>query len=178
MSISKDSLERIEEHWAVRSIGKEKIRQAYNMAMIRQVNASLGNQINISLSVNDNSLFIEHVAGVYELAALEGIHALLYPATGDMNKALKEQAQTGAYKAYELKCTIDVPNDDKSRIYHVLHIAALAYCGERWTDIRRWLKEHPNAIEIPNVNNVSWENRILYRLFDCWIRLFRKNQMG
>ena len=42
--------------------------------------------------------------------------------------------------------------------------------------MRRWLKEHPKEIVAPSVAKVGWDRRITYRLFECWIRLLRKDR--
>ena len=37
------------------------------------------------------------------------------------------------------------------------------------------MKEHGSVLKSPSVAKEPWDNRILYRLFACWVRLFRKN---
>src|SRR5262249_17958422 len=76
---------------------------------------------------------------------------------------------------FELRRLFDLPDSDEERIYHVLHLSALAYCGDRWSDLRRWYSENSAAVEIPSVANAAWHFRLLYRLFECWVRLFRKS---
>ena len=68
-----------------------------------------------------------------------------------------------------------VPHPTHERLYFVLHLSALAYCGDRWADLRRWYAENKQALTPPSVVDVSWDQRLLFRLFHCWIRLFRKN---
>ena len=41
--------------------------------------------------------------------------------------------------------------------------------------MRDWIKENEAALVVPSVADVSWDRRLLYRLFHCWVRLFRKN---
>jgi hypothetical protein len=37
------------------------------------------------------------------------------------------------------------------------------------------MTEHPNEIAPPSVAGVLWDRRVLFRVFDCWVRLFRKS---
>jgi len=78
--------------------------------------------------------------------------------------------------AHELLRVLPAPADDHGRVFHVLHHGALAYCSDRWTDLRRWMEENPALAVPPSVASATWDHRILFRLHDCWIRLFRKNQ--
>lgn len=70
-----------------------------------------------------------------------------------------------------------LPEDTNERIFHVLHLSALAYCGDRWSDLRRWLKERSDGDFSQNFGeDVSWDNRLLSHLYECWIRLLRKDK--
>ncbi len=68
-----------------------------------------------------------------------------------------------------------VPNPIDERLFHILHLAALAYCGDQWSDLRRWFRENQSIVVSPSVAGLPWDKRLLYRLYDCWFRLFRKN---
>jgi len=67
-----------------------------------------------------------------------------------------------------------VPEAAHDRLFFVIQFSALAYCGDRWSDLLRWYKENNAALAAPSVAKAPWDRRLLYRLFDCWIRLFRK----
>jgi replicative superfamily II helicase len=67
-----------------------------------------------------------------------------------------------------------MPTETPDRLFHVLHLASLAYCGDRWSDIRRWFVENAAAVEAPSVADQPWDRRLLYRLFACWVCLLRK----
>jgi len=69
----------------------------------------------------------------------------------------------------------EIPGSTEERIFYVLQLSALAYCGDRWTDLRRWFMENKTAIAVPTVADAHWDRRLLYRLFECWVRLFRKD---
>src|SRR5208337_4038815 len=91
----------------------------------------------------DDQSNLERVAMAYEIAAIEGIDALLHPSADEANKSLQDQAQAGAYRAYELIRALPIPTNNADRAFHILHRGALAYCSDQWTDLRRWLKENP-----------------------------------
>ena len=109
----------------------------------------------------------------FELAAIEGLDELSRPA-GD-NQALREQAVAASFRAFSIRRLLSVPIETYDRLFFVLQLSAIAYCGDRWSDLRRWFNEQQDTLRIPSVADVSWDHRLLYRLFDCWIRLFRKD---
>jgi replicative superfamily II helicase len=88
--------------------------------------------------------------------------------------ALRAQCAAGAWRAFAVLRLLSVPAEATDRIFHVLHLASLAYCGDRWSDIRRWFVENAAAVEIPSVAEQLWDRRLLYRLFACWVSLLRK----
>lgn len=177
MSISQQAIDRLDSHWAVISIPASWRERAHEVALKRLVHGVIGRQLMIDgAERSDDADNLQKVAMAYELAAIEGIEALLHPSADAEKELLAEQAQAGAFRAYELLRVMPCPSGEHARIFHVLHHGALAYCSDRWTDLRRWMKENPEAIVPPSVASVTWDHRVLFRLFDCWIRLFRKNQ--
>lgn len=178
MSVTTDSLAYLEEqHWALKAVGSAARIRALDVARYMLVTGAVGKQIVIEFKPREGDMeLIERVAAAYELAAIEGLSAILHVPGDDEGRKRRDTAISAAYRAYELRRVLPVPADDLARVFHILHDGAIAYCGDRWTDLRRWLKEHPEASTAPSVANVAWDRRILYRLFDCWVRLFRKNQ--
>ena len=176
MSVSESTLSRLESHWAVSSIPAVRRERALEVARNRLVQSAIGRQVALDFSEHpDDGSNLERVAMAYELAAIEGIDALLHPGTDEASTSLGEQAQAGGFRAYELRRAQTIPSDDAGRAFHILHLGALAYCSDRWTDFRRWLKENVSVVTAPSVATVLWDERVLYRLYDCWVRLFRKN---
>ena len=174
MILSQKHLEQINQHWAVQSIDNNLRTQVMEMAEQHLVGMTLGNLLEYSQTDCDDDL-LERVAMAYELVAIEGIDALLHPVANQENQNLRKLAQVGAYRAFDLFRILPVPDDNEARLFHVLHVAGLAYCGDRWTDLRRWFKEQQHTLKIPTVVDVSWDKQLLYRIFDCWLRLLRKN---
>jgi hypothetical protein len=108
----------------------------------------------------------------YEMAAIEGLGAFLNP-TG-MEEEMRQQCAAGAWRAFEFYRLFNLPERTEDRISHVLHVSALAYCGDRWSDLRRWYNENEKDIQIPSTADIPWDQKLLYNLFECWLCLFRK----
>jgi len=175
MVITEDALSRVDQHWAVKAVDDNKLARALEVAKVRVVRSAVGHQMMIDFeeTAADNEL-VERAALAYEIAAIEGLDSLLHPSGDEERIRLRLQAQAGTYRAYALRRTLPVPSGPEDRMYHVLHLAALGYCGDQWTDLRRWLKDHEREVKPPSVADASWDHRVLRRLFDCWVRLLRK----
>lgn len=179
MVITEDALNRIDQHWAVKAIGDDRLARALEVATVRVMRAAVGDQMVIACEETaTDAETVERAAMAYEVAAIEGLDALLHPSGDEARIQLRLQAQAGAFRAYALRRTLPIPQEPEDRIFHVLHLAALAYCGDQWTDLRRWLKDHEQDIKLPPVAGVSWDHQLLRRLYDCWIRLLRKEGWG
>ena len=176
MLVTEEALSRLDQHWAVLAIASHDRERALEVAKVRLVQSATAHQMTVDFRTEPEDLqLLQSMSLAYEIAAAEGLDALLHP-TGDPRRIeLQQQAQAGAFRAYEMKRALSVPtSDNEERIFHVLHLAAVAYCGDQWADLRRWIKAHESACTPPSVADVSWDRRVLYRLFDCWVRLLRK----
>ncbi|MEL6244019.1 MAG: DEAD/DEAH box helicase [Pseudomonadota bacterium] len=173
MTLSLTSLAALREHWALSAIGTEGIEKADRLANERLAQRSVGQQISFAFGVEpDDEQFLEKVALAYEMAAIEGLDELSRPTGEDSN--LRDQAAAAAFKAFDIRRLMPVPAEPNDRLYFILQLSALAYCGDRWSDLRRWYQVNENALQAPSVADVGWDQRLLYRLFHCWVRLFRK----
>ena len=173
MNLKQNAIDRLESHWAVAAVGEEQRHHAHDVSQARLVRRAVGRQLQLDLveSPHDEDL-LTRLALAYEVAAIEGLPSFvsLNPDQDD----LRHQCVAGAWRAFELRRLLPVPETSGERIFHVLHLASLAYCGDRWSDIRRWFEENKSAVGIPSVADQQWQIRLLYRLFDCWVRLLRK----
>jgi replicative superfamily II helicase len=173
MSLKNETFERLESHWAVAAIPVGYRQRAVKWAQVRLVQKTVGRQLHLLLSDSAHEEdVLKRVALAYEMAAIEGLPAFLsqFPE----QDALRLQCVAGAWQAFGFRRLLPVPPAEIERIFHVLHLAGLAYCGDRWSDIRRWFIENPVAVAIPSVADQPWDRRLLYRLFECWVRLLRK----
>ena len=160
-------------HWAVSAIDSEDLKRADDLARERLAQRAVGQQIAFDFvhSESDDPI-LERVALAYEIEVIEGLEELSRPSGA--NDALRNQAVAAASKAFDIRRLLPIPESTHDKLFFVLQFSALAYCGDRWADLRRWYKENAEQLDAPSVASVSWDQRILYRLFDCWVRLFRK----
>lgn len=174
MSVSREALAELRNHWALQAFDSEALDRAHSVIDHVLVERAVGKQItfNFDQQETDQSL-IERVALAYEMASIEGLDALSRASGGD--ESLRNQAAAASYSAFEFRRLQSVPKDTHARIFHILQISALAYCGDRWSDLRRWYQKNSEALRAPSVADADWDKRLLYRLFDCWVRLFRKS---
>jgi superfamily II DNA/RNA helicase len=174
MILLREHLAALDNHWAVASVRQQERLRAHDVANARLVEDALGGQLHLDFveQPTDEGL-LERLAGAYEVAAAEGLDALLH--TSPQRQVLATQAQAGAFRAFEIRRVLPIPNRDLDRVFHVLHLASLAYAGDRWSDLRRWLFDHKEETAAPNAANVSWDSRVLFRVYDGWLRLFRKD---
>ena len=180
MIVTPEALAGLRSHWAVSAIGERDLERAEQLADERLAQENVGRQIAFSFAPDhgggdadrhDDAL-LDRVALAYELAAVEGLEALAHP--GGIYRELREQATLASHKAFEFRRLGRVSGGPLDRILFVLRLSALAYCGDRWPDLRRWYAEHEESLKAPSVADVPWDARVLYRLFHCWVRLFRK----
>jgi len=174
MNVTQVSLSTADSHWAVLAVGATKRDRGLKVVDARLVKKALGRWIDIDFreTANDDEI-LRRLALAYEIVAIEGLSG--FTSTSAETAELRTKCASGAYRAFEIGRIFDIPDNNEERIYHILHLSALAYCGDRWSDLRRWYSENNNSIQSLSVDDVSWNYRVLYRLFDCWIRLLRKD---
>jgi superfamily II DNA/RNA helicase len=174
MTVSLPSLDRLGDHWAVSAIEAKQRQRALDLVSERLAKAALGRQIAFSFDEKqEDDQLLERVALAYELAAIEGLDALSRATGGDA--AMREQCSAAAFRAFDIKRLLPTPGATNERVMFVLQLSALAYCGDRWSDLRRWYQENAPALKPPSIADSKWDERLLYRIFDCWVRLFRKD---
>jgi len=174
MKVNEESLKYLDTHWALSSIKEEERKRILKTADTLLVKSAVGEQMKIDISEDSPELSkIEHLALAYEMAAIEGLDAVLRQMNVD-DDGLKDQFASAAWRTFSLRRLLEIPVETEARIFHILHLSCLAYCGDRWSDLRRWYHENEMKLVIPSIANVLWDRRILYRLYECWLRLFRK----
>ena len=175
MLITDAALQAVDSHWAVLAVGGDRRDRGLEVARARLVHSAVSQQMTLDFQERPtDAAILEKLSLAYELAAVEGVEATLYAAQTEESKPLREQCMAGAWRAFDLRCQMPIPGGDDARVFAVLHLAALAYSADRWADLRRWLSEHEDVTAIPSPDGAPWDCRLLFRLFDCWIRLLRK----
>lgn len=175
MTIELEDIKFIDEHWAVNSISEDLRRDIFEKVELTLITKSLGSILEAENSFPLDVNAVENLAMAYEIAAIEGIPSLLHPSSSIESRQLQKTAEAGAYRAFDLYRVCPLPKSEEQRILHVLHVGSLAYCGDRWSDLKRWFSDNPESVLVPEQKSVSWDKLILFKLFDCWVRLFRKN---
>jgi len=174
MRITLEDLAKLHEHWTFETVSLKDRKHAEELVNKRLAEKAVGRQISFNFAETEEDIqLLERVALAYELAAIEGLDSLNHPS--DKNVELRNQCAAAAYGAFAIRSLSPVPEIPLQRIFHILQLSALAYCGDRWSDLRRWYVENQNFLAAPSVADVDWDRRLLHRLFDCWIRLFRKS---
>lgn len=178
MRLSETALEALKEHWAVAAIGVDELERANTIIHQRFVRQAAGKkQIGLGLAENSGEeAFLERIALAFELAAIEGLEELSRP-TGE-NCHLPDQAVAASSRTFDIRRLLPVPKETHDRLFFVLQLSAMAYCGDRWSELRRWYREQGEALKTPSVVGAEWDHRLLYRLFDCWTLLFRNQSRG
>ena len=176
MIVTKDMLAGLSNHWAIAAIPKKDVVRVKRIVEERLVSQAVGEQIHFDFAVKqptkkDDDL-IEKVSLAYEMAAVEGLAALGGSQQGNEDKA--KICAAAAFELFDFVRLATIPEQTESRIYFVLKFFAIAYCGDRWSDLRRIINEKRGMCACPSVADVPWDKRILYRLFDCWTKLIRK----
>lgn len=174
MTVSLAAFENLQSHWALSAITMDERARASELINEQLVQRAIGRQIDFAFKEEEtDETLLNRVSLAYEIAAIEGLDALSRPAGGD--NVLRDQATAASHHAFDIRRLSDIPKGTEERIFHILQLSALAYCGDRWSDLRRWFNENCLAIAPPTVANMPWDRRLLHRLFDCWVRLFRKD---
>ena len=172
MSLSERALEALDEHWAVAAIGGGELGRADDLVRQRLTRHAVGRHVSISFEERaEDEPLLERVALAFELAAIEGLDELRRPA--GLNCGLRDQAVAASFRAFDIRRLLPVPGETPDRLFFVLQLSAIAVCGDRRADLRRWYREQGESLRAPSVADAPWDRRLLYRLFECWVRLFR-----
>ena len=177
MTLPAEAFFTLHSHWAIESVGKQDRERATQLAQRRLTQRTVSERSQFSFaSASDEDLLLDRVALAYELAVLEGLDVLCGASAHDDKQ--RDLAVAGAFCAFELRRLLPVPAATHDRLFHVLHLAALAYIGARGPDLRRWFRANTAAWTVPSVVDAPWDRRILYGLFEGWIRLFRQDDLN
>jgi len=177
--LRRSDLEALESHWAISAIPPEERLRAEETMKSSLVGSAVGRQLSLSGSFDSRDAeLLERVASAYEVAAAEGIRSLLHPQQSEEDQLLRLRAQAGAARAFDFLRVLPPPSTDTRLVFHVLHLGALAYVGDRWADFRRWLREAGTRNAAGSLIDGPWDSRVLGTVFECWLRLLRKEGLS
>ena len=119
MTISKEDLDKVNNHWAIKAIGEEDFSRASEVRKARLIRNSIGSEINLEFNHNSSDeRLLQRIEMAYEFVIQEGINALLHPSQDNTN--LQKQARAGAFLAYDYAIVQKLPDDFQGKIYAIL----------------------------------------------------------
>lgn len=175
MDLNQSHFDKLDSHWAVSVFTEQQRQEVLSLADQRMVDLALAEIMEPEGKRGFDSDEVDRLATAYELAAFEGIEAVLYPSNQVDSKELRYLASAGAHRAFGLRRVLELGADSiEMKMLNVLHLAGLAYCGDRWTDLKRWLSDNDIGA-IDTYSYSSWDTQLLYSIFSAWVRLLRKD---
>ncbi len=170
--ITVESLRQVDTHWAVQAVGDEKLRHY----ILKYSKAKFEGEGNIDKQFKDEDV-LRRLSQSYELAAIEGRDDFInYSGFGK----LQNQFLAGSLRAFEIKRILPIPEDNNTEfIFQILNLSTLAYCGGSLKDLNQIYEEHSEKIKSILLDQTTdWDKRVLYRLFQCWLSLFKKDSLN
>lgn len=149
-------------HWAVSAIDAD-VRQA----AIARAEAAVAQGRWLLAADGDREPF-ELLAGAYDLAVRDRLDTLAHLGAGEQADELQAQVEWGAARAFALHAALSLPDDEPSRLFRILHLAALAAVGGRRADWDRWVQDHPLP---PADGQAPWDAFLLRRVVEIWCEL-------
>ena len=172
--LSNLAIEEISSHPAFDGLDKKELSEVNIHANEQLAVQSVGDQIQFGFKpfVAVESDF-KKVLLSYEVAAVSDLSVLNN--SSPEHEEVREKVIAASYKAFEILRLCPIPKSGFERLQFIFRISSLAYCGERWSDLRRWLTDNPTLFDETPKKQEPWDQYILSKLYFCWIRLFRKS---
>lgn len=174
LMIRNDDLNRLESHWAVVSIPEEERQACFHKIEEIHVKKSVGNSINFNFSIKDNwEESLQKMALAYEIPAIENISTFSNYTDIHCDRGL---FSASAWRCFDLYSVMHIPENLNEKIFFVFHICSMAYCAERWNDLKKWFVENSEAIlrDTQNGSSDTWDQKLLKSIYRCWLKLFVK----
>lgn len=174
MSTLDKSLESLEAHWSIAGIqpaDRERIRRSANRVLTNvTLKVTLAEASAPTASAEDYQEIYD-LGTAYELAFIDSlVHS---KNTNSRDSAIEKMGTAAASRAFELLRSAKMPEGASSRCYRVLELGALAYCGERWTDMKHWIALHEPATTSADFDGERWDTRVMASLYESWVLLFQ-----
>ena len=161
----------IMKHWALQAFGDERFRKADAMVSNYLSIQALKQCISYDQFIVDFSL-IEKAGMAWEFVAIENYDYVLKRIFDDNAEERRIIAKESASRAFDYYRVLPIPDDDLSNIFFILHLSGIAYCGDRWPDLRRLIVDE--NIEFEPQEEVEWDRYLLCEIFNCWLLLLKK----
>ena len=125
----------------------------------------------------ENKLFGKHALTQEERELLERILEIYELTIIDLwdKEEKKNEFSTLSKKCFDIFQILPLPQDDISKIKHILKLVAYSYLGEKWEDGRRFLKEEKNTCEIEINDENTWDERLFKKTYLAILYLVRKD---
>ena len=121
----------------------------------------------------DNIERIEKVIEFHELAAID-YWRFAFDSEQD-NREKREVFHNICKRAFSLMEVCPVPEEPIRRIVHVLKMMTYAYLGEKWEDMRRYLRTSGINLEIRLASDSNWDYRLLVNIYRAILYLTGRN---
>jgi hypothetical protein len=108
---------------------------------------------------------LEKVLEIYELAIID-----LWD-----KEEKKNEFSALSKKCFDILQIFPIPQDDVSKIKHILKLIAYSYFGEKWEDSRRFLREEKNVWRIKINDENTWGERLFEKTYLAILHLVRKD---
>jgi len=133
-----------------------------------QVIKSLGEGALEQALTTDDAETIARVALAYETVVVTWLDS-----DDGRSAQLYRQSQIGAFWAYHLRKQLGLSENPVEHMWQVLSLGSLAYCSDQEDDLKGWVGEHKKElIDLPPVDNLNWNYRLLRQIYDLWLYLF------
>jgi len=170
--IINDDLTKVDNHWTLSAFDKEFIKNVFFKVNEMSAQSDIGNVITFDFQHDINlANDIAILSSAYETAAIEYMIDFLKNGT---NRNLFIAA---SWKLFELMKNLPLPNTKNDLIFHVLHLSSVAYCAERWNELRNWYSKQ-DLLCMKQNDQGNWDETILGVISEIWIILFTKSDVN
>ena len=156
-------------HPLIDLLEKNTIETAYENVNNIKVNRTIHPTSSLTLN---NLAAIEKVIETYELAVVD---YWKYAFDGNSKNYEKKQIFHQICKeCFSLMEVYPIPKNPIQKIIHILKLIAYAYLGEKWEDMKRYLKEHDEVWQIELLKDSTWDYRLFVNIYKAILHLTRK----
>lgn len=174
LMLKKNDLDRLESHWAVSAIPEKDRQLCFHTIDKIKTQKAMKNSIKFNFTIQkDWQDYLARIALAYEIPAIENISAFTNYTDDNCDRIL---FSASAWRCFDLYSVMDIPSNVNAKIFFVLHVCSMAYCGERWNDLKKWFFDNQDIILTgiqENINDI-WDQKVLKSIFRCWLKLFIK----